>query len=292
MAMIARDFRICRMDMRIACFGTASKVGNQPSPYCCWRQASSNSTTKYGCFRFTQVRWRIVEGQVPILADADKGHINRLVLNQRADASTFLMRIIFAIQVMKRRQGDGQLAHKPLPQIQPKRRRMRDRQADVLVQVKHLHPRPVDPGRGHQRLEELELRRTSGRNEARARLRGEHIDKDARRVRRRRAAHRLPADERLYLHRLAAPYRPTAEYKVAGTFPGKVPATSLISGEGQARQECLRNEQSRGHADLRHRRLVNKRHFPAIFTGTVLVSAPRGSLSIRRPLLRNIVWGG
>ena len=74
------------------------------------------------------------------------------------------------------------------------------RETDVLVEVEHLHPRPVDPGRSHQRLEEFDLRSASRRNDARLRLRSEHIGEDARRVRRRRAAHRLTVDERLYLH--------------------------------------------------------------------------------------------
>jgi hypothetical protein len=44
--MMAFDFRICRMDIDTARAGTASIDGNQPSPTCCRRHASSSSTTR------------------------------------------------------------------------------------------------------------------------------------------------------------------------------------------------------------------------------------------------------
>src|SRR5439155_4527127 len=45
---IAADFMICLGDMEMARFGTAAKEGNHPSPSCCWRQAVSRLTTRYG----------------------------------------------------------------------------------------------------------------------------------------------------------------------------------------------------------------------------------------------------
>ena len=43
---IRRLFKICFTDIEIARVGTSSNVGNHPSPNCCLRHASSNSTTR------------------------------------------------------------------------------------------------------------------------------------------------------------------------------------------------------------------------------------------------------
>ena len=43
-----RDVRIWRIDIEIARRGTSSRRGNQPSPSCWRRQASSSDTTRYG----------------------------------------------------------------------------------------------------------------------------------------------------------------------------------------------------------------------------------------------------
>ena len=77
---------------------------------------------------------------------------------------------------------------------------MIDRQPDILVEVKHLHARPVDPRRGHQRLEKLDLRGAGRGNEPRLSLRGDDVAENLRRVPRRGAAHGLPIDVSLYLH--------------------------------------------------------------------------------------------
>ncbi len=42
-------FKICRMDIEIACWGTSARFLNQPSPTCWRRHASSSLTTIYGC---------------------------------------------------------------------------------------------------------------------------------------------------------------------------------------------------------------------------------------------------
>ncbi len=43
--LICLQFIIAGIVSERACVGTSSKVGNQPSPSCCFRHASSNSTT-------------------------------------------------------------------------------------------------------------------------------------------------------------------------------------------------------------------------------------------------------
>ena len=141
---------------------------------------------------------RIVEGEMPVLADADKGDIDRGRPNRIAGRVGNRPRVVLAVEQVVRQ--DARRTDQPLEQIPAEARGMVHRETDVLVEVEHLHPRPVDPGRGHQRLEEFDLRRASRRDDARPRLRREHIGEDARRVRRRRAAHRLTVDERLYLH--------------------------------------------------------------------------------------------
>jgi len=44
--MIVRAAMIRGIDIEMACVGTASSFGNQPSPTCCRRQASSSATTR------------------------------------------------------------------------------------------------------------------------------------------------------------------------------------------------------------------------------------------------------
>ena len=55
--------------------------------------------------------------------------------------------------------GDAGLADQPLEQVPAEAGGMIDGQADVLVEMKQLDPRPVDAGRRGERVEELELRR-------------------------------------------------------------------------------------------------------------------------------------
>jgi hypothetical protein len=140
----------------------------------------------------------IVEGEMTVLADTDKGDIDWGRRNRSPGRVGNRPRVMFAVEEVVSR--DARRPNQPLAQIPAEARRMLHRETDVLVEVEHLHPRPVDPWRGHQRLEKFDLRSTSRRDDARQRLRREHIDEDARRVRRRRVAHRLTIDERLYLH--------------------------------------------------------------------------------------------
>ena len=58
-------------------------------------------------------------------------------------------------------------SNQPLEKIAAEARGMIDRQADILVEMEHLDARPVDPRRGHQRLEELDLRGAGRGNESR-----------------------------------------------------------------------------------------------------------------------------
>lgn len=118
--------------------------------------------------RRLEIGRRIVECKMSILADADKRDIDALLLDERADPRTFLLRITFGVQVMKRRQRDWQFAYKALPQVEPKRRRMRDRQTNIFIQVKRRDAIPGDVWFVNQRREHFELRRTRGNDNRRA----------------------------------------------------------------------------------------------------------------------------
>jgi hypothetical protein len=52
---------------------------------------------------------------------------------------------------------DARLRDEPFHQVSAKARRVVDRQADVLVEVEHLHLAPGHAGIGGQRVEEHEL---------------------------------------------------------------------------------------------------------------------------------------
>jgi hypothetical protein len=58
-------------------------------------------------------------------------------------------------QVIARHPG---LADQPFQEVFPEAGRMIDGETHVLIKVKHLHARPVDAGRGGERVEKLELR--------------------------------------------------------------------------------------------------------------------------------------
>ncbi len=54
-----------------------------------------------------EIRGRIVEGQVSILADAHKGHVDRMLRDQSADTLAFGLQIRCAVEQLKRRGGSG-----------------------------------------------------------------------------------------------------------------------------------------------------------------------------------------
>ena len=95
------------------------------------------------------------------------------------------MRLALAIEQVIR--AHPRRSNQPLEEITTEARRMIDRQPDILVEVKHLHARPVDPRRGHQRLEELDLGGAGRGNDPRPSLRGDDLAEKLRRVPRRGA---------------------------------------------------------------------------------------------------------
>jgi hypothetical protein len=143
--MISRAFMIWRIDIEIACDGTSSIDANQPSPTCCRRQAASSVTIKYGLVR-REVGGRIVEREVAVFADADKRDVDGALGDRASRAIGHRRGVPFAVEQVVPR--ETRLADQPLEQVLAEARRMLDRQADVLVEVKHLDARPVDARRG------------------------------------------------------------------------------------------------------------------------------------------------
>ena len=141
--MIAALFMICRTLIEIACLGTSSNVGNQPSPSCCRRQASSSWTTRYGSSvsksagGSLNARWPFS----PMPTNATSIGCRRMISPTRRHSACGSL---LAVEIVERPQRQRQPADEPLPQVAAERGRVRDRQADVFIQVKPGHPVPVD----------------------------------------------------------------------------------------------------------------------------------------------------
>ena len=103
-----------------------------------------------------EVGGRIVEREVAVLADADECDVDG-ALGDRASRPLGDRRgVSFAVEQVVPR--ETRLADQPLEQVLAEAGRVLDRQADVLVEVKHLDARPVDAGRGGEGVEKVELR--------------------------------------------------------------------------------------------------------------------------------------
>ena len=99
-----------------------------------------------------EIRGRIVEREVAVLADADERDVDRRLRELAADARRRVERIPLGIeQVVVANAG---LVDQALAQVLAKARGMVDRQADVLVEMEHLdaatsrcRPAPVSASR-------------------------------------------------------------------------------------------------------------------------------------------------
>ena len=123
MQRISRDFRICAIDMEIARSGTSRRLANQPSPICCFRQASSRVTTRYGSCGL-EVGGGIVEGQVAVLADTHEGHVDRMRGQELAHPKR-LRRGIGRVSLDEVEGARPHPGHDPLLQVAAKARGMR-----------------------------------------------------------------------------------------------------------------------------------------------------------------------
>src|SRR6266496_388962 len=103
-----------------------------------------------------EIGGRIVECQVRILPNSDKGQIDRLVLKFSPDFSDRASSISVAVQKVV--SGDSRLIDQALEQILPKTRRVRDRKSDVFVKVENFDTTPIDVRSSSERIKEFELR--------------------------------------------------------------------------------------------------------------------------------------
>src|SRR5215469_11204064 len=95
-------------------------------------------------FRGSKIGWRIVEGQVSILPDADEGDVNRSFADLSRNLGNGLLRISVALEEVI--VDDSNFVEQALAKIFLKAGRVIARQADVFVQMKHLDIFPVHSG--------------------------------------------------------------------------------------------------------------------------------------------------
>jgi len=111
----------------------------------------------------SKIGGRIIECKVAVFTDADKGEINRRGKEFATYLLNYGLRVQHAIQPMKFL--DTGFVNETLQEILAKAGGVRDRQADILIQVKDLQPRPIDVRQGGERIEKLELRGARGGNQ-------------------------------------------------------------------------------------------------------------------------------
>src|SRR5262249_53867915 len=88
-----------------------------------------------------EISRRVIERQVPILADPDKGNVDRSCGQETADFAAYLFEVALAVKqviVLYPSSTD-----EPLEKVPAKARRMVNRQADVLIQVEHFNLFPI-----------------------------------------------------------------------------------------------------------------------------------------------------
>ena len=136
-----------------------------------------------------EVRGRIVESEVRVLADAGEAQIDRTGVDARVESLQFGGEIR-GVGVDRDELGPcRQLVDETFAEILAETRAMRLREADIFVEVEDRDLGPVDARFLHEVLERLELARARGDDDVRARLTGEDGAQFAGAVRGRGLAH-------------------------------------------------------------------------------------------------------
>ena len=86
----------------------------------------------------------------------------------RAEPPAFGLWVVFTIHIMERLERQRQQPVETLPEVFAKRGRMRDRQADVFIEMKRRHAIPCDILLANQGGQHFKLR-SAGRNDDRRR---------------------------------------------------------------------------------------------------------------------------
>src|SRR6266699_2536407 len=110
-------------------------------------------------------RRRVSERQMAILADSDKGDVNRCCGQLLRDFANRLRNI--SVTLKKVILVNFSFPNQTLEEVFPKAGGMRRWQADVFIQVKHLNARPLDAGHSGQSVKKLELRGARRGNDSR-----------------------------------------------------------------------------------------------------------------------------
>ena len=109
-------------------------------------------------------RW-IVECEMPVLADAGKANIDRVLGDDCPNPPTLRPGFALSIDVVKCGERQRETRHEPLPQVFTERGRMRDRRADIFVEVEGGDARPIDPGLLDEPFDHFKLRGAGGHND-------------------------------------------------------------------------------------------------------------------------------
>jgi len=147
------------------------------------------------CFLAREIRWRIVKREVAVFSDSHKADVNGPGNQFTANSLCDLLGVALSIQkVVLSDSGlvtDSSFENDPFQNVFPETRRMRSRQANVFVQVKKLHPAPIDVCRASERVQKFKLRCPGSGNDSRGAILAQSSSQGFRGVLRRCSAQRL-----------------------------------------------------------------------------------------------------
>ena len=126
--------------------------------------------------RAVDVRRRVVEREVAVLAYADARDVDRRGADERlktADLGVGVRRL--AVHLVERLHRLGGLGDEALAHVAAERGLVRDGDSDVFVEVEASYLRPVYAGLLDERSQELELARPRGHDDARLAARGDRL---------------------------------------------------------------------------------------------------------------------
>src|SRR5579862_2881879 len=108
-----------------------------------------------------EIRRRVIERDVPVFTDSEECNVNRGG-GQRPSHHSGNLGGIGGVSLEQVVLGDSGLQHQLLHQHLAEAAGMRDRQTNILVQVKCLHPAPVQTGDFGKRIQKSRLRGRGG----------------------------------------------------------------------------------------------------------------------------------
>src|SRR5438477_2606779 len=107
-------------------------------------------------FRFEISRW-VIEREMAVLPDSNEGYIDGSRDQFPSDFANHFCRVFLSMEQMVLR--NARFPNQSLLQKLAEARWMRLGQPDVLIQVEHLHPLPIDIRQRRKHFQKLKLRR-------------------------------------------------------------------------------------------------------------------------------------